>query len=120
MNNEMLQTIALESSNLNEFIETLFKQTKPYKTVKKENVGEYVRIAASTYGVKNHLEYNMSCPKEGKILKVNRVSFSIKSPDGREYKIPMESLISDDISEIININMKNVDYHYNELKARAN
>jgi len=98
---EQIHRIAKESETYNDFSWNLIKATEPYKSIRSAKIGEYVRIKSKTYGRKTPYEFT-SPPDEGKIIKINPKSVTVKVATyekGKEnMKYPEASIVSDDLS----------------------
>lgn len=101
-----VEEIAKRSESYKDFSWNLHEATEPYRPIRDTRVGEYVRIRSKTYGRKSPTEFNLGIPTEGKIVKINPKSVTIKvvtytseEGDNKEnMKYPSSAKVSNEIS----------------------
>ena len=109
-----LKRLAQAEPDFNQFYLNFMAQTVPNRTIEKYDINRYVRIKAKTYGKDRIDQFNMSIPRTGQVVKINRKSIIIKA-DNELYKFPADTLIYD-ITDYENCNKQEFENLYNNFR----
>lgn len=109
-----LKSLVIKNNTFEDFYRELNYHTEPVNRVTKNDIGKYVRIKAETYGDKTPIQFNMSIPKQGEIIKINTKSVNVKVND-KILKFPTDMLIYD-ITELQGVTPSDLKEMYLELK----
>jgi len=114
MDRSELKRLAQAEPEFNQFYLNFIAQTAPNRPIEKYDINRYVRIKSKTYGKDRIDQFNMSIPRTGQVVKINKKSIIIKA-DNELYKFPTDTLIYD-ITGYENLNMQDFENLYNEFR----
>ena len=112
---EPLAKEARKYKSAEEFISGIGKETR---NIRKAKIGELVRIQSPTYGRKTATEFNLGVPREGKIIKINPKSVTVKILE-ENYLFPAEAKISQNLKGFEGFTKSQLTDFYNQATSKV-